>query len=187
MAQWHLHCECPLGKDYSKNPSDNSFPKYQGQDLVRGRLLVLPNKADLECYARENTTFNAYWSYKLKITNLWLKKRQRNTETTKIKQSNKLSKAKQWEIWSDLFLFSDMSTWVSLKTTVLHMNIQRHSQGLMKAFGQTLALIKSWIFICSIYIWGKKQKLNGLVPKIHSYNLYIAQLLWENPTLVTIL
>lgn len=41
--------------------------------------------------------------------------------------------------------------------------------------------------MCSVYIWGKNQNLNGLVPKIHTYNMYFAQLLRENPTLFTIL
>lgn len=87
------HCKgCPLGKDYSKNPTDNGFLKYQLQDPVIGRLLVLPKKADLECYMRENTARNAYQSYKLKITNLWLKKSPTKPETTIIKQTNKQGK-----------------------------------------------------------------------------------------------
>lgn len=62
--------ECLLGKDYSKNPTVNNFPKYQGQDPCLDRLLVPPNKAVLECYARENTTCAAYKFYKVKITNM---------------------------------------------------------------------------------------------------------------------
>lgn len=65
--------ECLLGKVYSKNPTVNSFPKYQGQDPGLDRLLVPPNKAVLECYARENTTCTAYKFYKLKITNVCIK------------------------------------------------------------------------------------------------------------------
>lgn len=69
--------ECLLGKDYSKNPTVNSFPKYQQQDPALDRLLVPPNKAVLECYARENTTYTAYKFYKLKVINVCVKSKQK--------------------------------------------------------------------------------------------------------------
>lgn len=65
--------ECLLGKVHSKNPTVNSFPKYQGYDSDLDRLLVPPNKAVLECYARENTTCTPYKLYKLKIKNICIK------------------------------------------------------------------------------------------------------------------